>query len=113
MTYKKIYGYLKKDIILLLILAVFSVPYLIKFKIRVGFPPGYAGLYAQMAEEVVKHNFSYPDTISYYGGGSIPFVYPPLSFYLMALTVKVFRVSSMAYILFAPSIFLGMTYIVF
>jgi len=76
MTYKKIYGYLKKDIILLLILAVFSVPYLIKFKIRVGFPPGYAGLYAQMAEEVVKHNFSYPDTISYYGGGSIPFVYP-------------------------------------
>ncbi|KKQ86173.1 MAG: hypothetical protein UT08_C0001G0039 [Candidatus Woesebacteria bacterium GW2011_GWB1_38_8] len=113
MTYTKIYGSLKKDIILLLILAVFSVPYLFKFKIRVGFPPGYAGLYAQMAEEVVKNNFAYPDTISYYGGGSIPFAYPPLSFYLMALIVNVFQVNSMVYILFAPSIFLGMTYIAF
>jgi 4-amino-4-deoxy-L-arabinose transferase-like glycosyltransferase len=104
---------LKKDLILLAILAIFSVPYLFKFKLRIGFPPGYAGFYAQMTEEVLKNNFRYPKFIPYYAVGGVPFAYPPLSFYLMAAIEKLLNIAPMTYILFAPSLFLGFTYIIF
>lgn len=55
---------------------------------RYSLPLGYGGLYALMAEEVASNSFSLPFFIPYYGPGKIPFAYPPLAFYVIAILVK-------------------------
>lgn len=70
------------------------------------YPNGYAGLYSLMAETISKNHFSLPWTIPFYGPGGIPFAYPPLSFYLMAVFTTYLKISSFDYMRFAPSFFL-------
>ncbi len=52
------------------------------------FPMGYAGLFTQMAEQIADLNFRLPLESPYYGPGGIPFAYPPLGLYLLAVFIK-------------------------
>lgn len=74
-------------------------------------PLGSAGLYALMAEVIANGNFAYPQNIPYYGQGSMPFAYPPLSFYLMAGFIKLFPTGEWAYLRFAPWVFSLFTFL--
>jgi hypothetical protein len=72
------------------------------------FPVGYGGLYALFSEQIVKNHFILPLTIPFYGPGGIPFAYPPLSFYLMAVINYLFRLAPLVYLRFAgPVLFLA------
>ncbi|MFP3943740.1 MAG: hypothetical protein ACLFWF_07595 [Alphaproteobacteria bacterium] len=48
------------------------------------------GLFLQFAEEIAANGFLLPERIPYYSEGGLPFLYPPLAFYLLALPVHVF-----------------------
>lgn len=49
------------------------------------YPAHGAGLYLTMAREVSEHGYALPRTIPYYTRGGIPFAYPPLGIYALAL----------------------------
>ena len=52
--------------------------------------PGFgAGLFLQIAEEVVAAGYALPTRITGYTPGGVPFAYPPLPFYLLAALVDV------------------------
>jgi hypothetical protein len=48
------------------------------------------GLFLQFAEQIAANGFLLPDSIHYYTEGGLPFLYPPLAFYLLALPIHVF-----------------------
>ena len=50
-----------------------------------GFGDGTGGLYLAFANEIAGHGYRLPETIPHYTQGGIPFVYPPLAFYLEAV----------------------------
>jgi hypothetical protein len=64
-------------------------------------PIGYAGLYAQASEQIAQANFRLPAVIHFYGPGDIPFAYPPLALYGMALSIKL-GISPITYMRFMP-----------
>jgi hypothetical protein len=68
---------------------------------RFSLPIGYAGLYAQASEQIAQANFRLPDVIHFYGPGDIPFAYPPLAMYAMALSIKI-GISPTRYMRFIP-----------
>ena len=68
---------------------------------RFSLPMGYAGLYAQASEQIAQANFRLPDAIHFYGPGDIPFTYPPLALYGMALSLKL-GISPITYMRFMP-----------
>ena len=43
------------------------------------------GLYLEFAEQILAHRYALPQTIPFYTDGGIPFAYPPLPFYVMAV----------------------------
>jgi hypothetical protein len=48
--------------------------------------PAYgAGLYVQIAEEIGAHGYGLPAAIPGYTGNGVPFAYPPLQFYVLAV----------------------------
>jgi len=49
------------------------------------YPAFGAGLFLQIATEIARHNYHLPATIPYYTASGIPFAYPPLGFYLVAV----------------------------
>lgn len=71
---------------------------------RSVFPPGYAGMFTQMAEQIATAGFSLPAEIPHYGPGGIPFVYPPLAHFLFALALKL-GISKWAYLRLIPPLF--------
>jgi hypothetical protein len=72
-----------------LLLGLFLLAPLFFFQaVRHSFPLGYAGMFAQMAEQIAAANFALPMEIPYYGPGGIPFVYPPLAHYIFAFAIK-------------------------
>ena len=71
---------------------------------RHALPLGYAGMFAQMAEQIANANFALPLEIPRYGPGGIPFVYPPLGHYLFAVYLKL-GLSLWAYLRLIPPVF--------
>ncbi|HAE58512.1 MAG TPA: hypothetical protein DCG54_03120 [Anaerolineae bacterium] len=69
-----------------------------------GYPPGYAGMFVLMAEQIAAENFSLPQEIYFYGPGGVPFAYPPLAHYIMALAFRM-GVSAWTYMRFMPAVF--------
>ncbi len=65
-----------------------SVPLLFSNAFLYGFPMGYAGLFTQMAQQIADANFVLPSMSPFYGPGGIPFAYPPLGLYLLAVFIK-------------------------
>lgn len=67
--------------------------------------PAYeGGLYLQFVEEILQNGYALPDRIPYYLEGGIPFAYPPLVFYLIAVTTDVTGVDPVALELYAPGV---------
>lgn len=75
--------------------------------LRNSLPIGFAGLYAEMAKQIAASNFGLPASVPYYGGGEIPFAYPPLAMYVMAAAVYVLHVPLFVYLRLAPLAFVG------
>lgn len=71
---------------------------------RHALPLGYAGMFAQMAEQIANADFALPLEIPYYGPGGIPFVYPPLGHYIFAAALEL-GLSTWAYLRLAPALF--------
>ncbi len=72
---------------------------------RHSLPLGYAGMFAQMAEQIANANFALPLEIPRYGPGGFPFVYPPFGHYLFAVAIKV-GLSTWAYLRLVPAVFM-------
>lgn len=73
----------------LLILALGAcAPLYLRNVFRYSVPMGYAGLFTQMAKQIADANFHLPFESPYYGPGGIPFAYPPLGLYLLAVLIK-------------------------
>ena len=54
------------------------------------------GLYYHFSETILENNFAYPRIIPYYTDNGIPFAYPPLLFYLIAIVAKFTPLSTVA-----------------
>ena len=76
------------DAVPLLTGLVVSLPLLFRNAVIHVFPMGYAGLFTQMAAQIADANFALPVSSPFYGPGGIPFAYPPLGLYLLALFIK-------------------------
>jgi len=87
-----------------------ALPLLFASALKQNFPLGYAGLYTQMAVEIANSNFHLPMSVPFYGPGGIPFAYPPLALYLMAVFIKL-GVSVWSYLRFAPPVLSWMSLI--
>lgn len=61
-------------------------------------------LFAQMAETIRAAGFEIPDVIRY-NHTSIPFAYPPLSFYLVAAVAEIFSIPVLAVVKYLPLAF--------
>ena len=71
--------------ITLLIGAVFRVIHLFFF--NVDSLHGKAGLFLQFARQIHDNGYIPPHTIDYYTGDGVPFLYPPLCFYLYSVLI--------------------------
>ncbi|UPM43758.1 ArnT family glycosyltransferase [Halocatena salina] len=65
--------------------------------------PAYeGGLYLQFVEEIIQNGYVLPERIPHYLEGGIPFAYPPLVFYLIAIITDVTGVDPVALELYVP-----------
>jgi hypothetical protein len=67
-------------------------------------PLNNGGLYLFFSEIISQNNFSYPDYIPFYTENGVPFAYPPLIFYLLALISKMFHIPLMILFIYTPTI---------
>ena len=67
------------------------------------YPLNDGGLFYRMTEELLNNNFFLPK-FSLYNHANIPFAYPPLAFYLIGITHKIFGVSLLALFKYFPLI---------
>ncbi len=67
-------------------------------------PLNNGGLYLFFSEIIAQNNFLYPTSIPFYTENGIPFAYPPLLFYLLALISKIFPVSLLTLLIYIPTI---------
>jgi hypothetical protein len=67
-------------------------------------PLNNGGLYLFFSEIIAQNNFSYPTSIPFYTENGIPFAYPPLIFYLLALMSTLFPVSLLTLLIYSPTI---------
>ena len=61
---------------------LFSIPFNTPFHL--------GGLFYEFSRQILQNHFALPAIIPYYSLGGIPFAYPPLSFYLQAVVMKLF-----------------------
>ncbi|HSR29190.1 MAG TPA: glycosyltransferase family 39 protein, partial [Anaerolineae bacterium] len=86
-------------------LVLMTSPFYFLAALRYQFPVGFGGLYALMAQEMVENQFRLPLHVPFYGPGGIPFAYPPLGPYLMAVVTGLTGVQPFDYMRFAPPLF--------
>jgi len=67
-------------------------------------PLNNGGLYLFFSEIIAQNNFSYPTYIPFYTENGIPFAYPPLLFYILALISKMFPIPLMILFIYTPTI---------
>jgi hypothetical protein len=67
--------------------------------------PAYeGGLYLQMAEEILQNGYALPERIPYYLEGGIPFAYPPLIFYVIAVVMDFTSIDPVTLELYVPGL---------
>jgi hypothetical protein len=103
--FSKFFRIINSPIRIMILLVAANAPIIFINAIRFKYPIGFAGLYSLMAKEIVENHFLLPLNVPFYGPGGIPFAYPPLAMYLMAIFVGPFGLSPIAYLRFAPSLF--------
>ncbi|MGB9175817.1 MAG: hypothetical protein WCB46_03665 [Methanoregula sp.] len=67
-------------------------------------PLNNGGLYLFFSEIIAQNNFSYPTYIPFYTENGIPFAYPPLIFYILALISKMFHIPLLILSIYTPTI---------
>ena len=67
-------------------------------------PLNNGGLYLFFSEIIAQNNFSYPTNIPFYTENGIPFAYPPLIFYLLALIHQLFHIPLLMLFIYIPTI---------
>ena len=97
-------SWLDRNNILLWLALLGAIPLLFASAVKQVFPLGFAGLWTLMAEQIAGANFHLPSSVPFYGPGGMPFVYPPLGLYLMAVFLKMGG-SAWSYLRFAPPLF--------
>jgi hypothetical protein len=80
------------------------IPILFYNALRYDLPLGYAGMFTLMANEIAESSFKLPTLVPFYGPGGVPFAYPPLELYLMALFIYL-KVPVLIYLRFFPPLF--------
>lgn len=68
-----------------------------------GFPINDGGMFLQMILDLQASGYSLPSTTSYNFSG-IPFTYPPLGFYLVALASQIFGASPILWLVWLPAL---------
>ena len=71
------------------------------------------GLYYHFSETILENNFAYPRTIPYYTDNGIPFAYPPLLFYLIAIVAKFTPLSTFILHIYLPTFISVITVVAF
>lgn len=99
------------DLLAIATVSLASVALLAIFALRYPLPLDFAGLYALMAEGIATNGYHLPRTVPYYGPGGLPFAYPPLGFYLMALCTHALGLPVFTYVRVAPVVFSGLALI--
>ncbi|MEY2816894.1 MAG: hypothetical protein RL275_357 [Chloroflexota bacterium] len=89
----------------LIFLFVVSGVFLFYNAVRFELPMGFSGMFALMSEQISSNDFRLPESTPFYGPGGIPFAYPPLGFYVMAMVTRLLDVSSITYLRFVPPFF--------
>lgn len=77
-----------------------------------AFPLKDGGLFFTFIDQIQQNQFSLPHAIAY-NGLTIPFAYPPLSFYVSAFISSLFNISTIELLKFLPAIFSILTIPVF
>jgi len=67
-------------------------------------PLNNGGLYLFFSEIIAQNNFSYPTYIPFYTENGIPFAYPPLIFYILALIHQIFHIPLLMLFIYIPTI---------
>jgi Dolichyl-phosphate-mannose-protein mannosyltransferase len=88
------------------LVACLILPIFLYTDVRHSLPLGYAGLYTQMADSIAMHGYHLPNRVPFYGPGGMPFAYPPLAVYVMALCTHALSVPVFDYLRFAPTVFM-------
>lgn len=91
--------------VVLLLLAV--SPILVYYVVINHLPVGSAGLYSLMADSVSFRGLTAARHIPYYGPDGMPFAYPPLAFYVMAL-IRSSGITAFAYVRLMPAVYVGL-----
>ncbi len=60
--------------------------------IELNLPVHSGGLFLFFSENIASNDFQIPKTIPYYSEGGIPFAYPPLGFYIIAVLITIFKI---------------------
>ena len=71
---------------------LFALGFRLIFVINLEFPLNDGGLFTLMVEELVENYFQLPN-FTEYNLSNIPYVYPPLGFYLASTIIKISRIS--------------------
>jgi hypothetical protein len=66
-------------------------------------PLNNGGLYLFFSEIIARNNFVYPDFIPYYTENGVPFAYPPLIFYMLALIHQMFQIPLLILFIYIPT----------
>lgn len=86
-------------------LAIFAVGIILRINFIAGsdYPLNDGGFFYKLTEELINNHFLLPK-YSQYNYSDIPFAYPPLAFYIIGITHKVFGVSLLALFRYFPLI---------
>lgn len=72
------------------------------------FPPGDGGMFAHMVDEIKRAHYLLPK-FSSYNLAEIPFTYPPIGFYLAALTTDIFSISTESALALLPLVWFALS----
>ncbi|EFW91034.1 hypothetical protein ZOD2009_15631 [Haladaptatus paucihalophilus DX253] len=69
------------------------------------YPAHGAGLYLAIAEQISMHGYRLPETIPHYTAGGVPFAYPPLMFYVIAVLHDALGLDPISLTRYLPGLF--------
>ncbi|WP_233274825.1 hypothetical protein [Haladaptatus cibarius] len=75
------------------------------------FPAHGAGLYLAIAEQISAHGYRLPETIPHYTAEGVPFAYPPLLFYVIAVLRDTFGIDPVSLTRYVPR-FITVVYLI-
>jgi len=100
------------SLVALFCIALFGLLIRVSGQIGNSFPLNDGGLFYSMILDIQNAGFALP-IYTTYNGGVIPFVYPPLGFYLAGISSTVFRIPVLALMQWLPALISSLTIIAF